>query len=219
MNSNFGGQPRALGKEAAASLPPPHRLLFVDGFALPLARLRNGLLEGLRQSIQVGHIIAIDRPRLRLLPRLRDLAIGDHADARPVREKFLSDTRQLFPADLDYLAVAIAFDKCLRFQRDRKRNGSNDTQIVRETGDENKGGNGAANRCRHGPLLHLMEGDPQDDAHGADEGQNCDNQFKPAESGADKNFFMRNWRRCHKMLSLYSPSLTGRSRGFAAQEM
>src|SRR5215469_14086875 len=95
--------------------------LVVYRLAAPLARLRDGLLERLGQAINIGHVIPVDRPRLRFLLRRRRLAVDDDADTFPIGEKFLFDTGQVFPAYLDHFSVAAALYQGPRLQCNRKR--------------------------------------------------------------------------------------------------
>ena len=69
-------------------------------FALPLACCRNGFFEGHGQAINVGYIIAVDRPGFGFLLRAARFAVRGNADALAIREELLFDARQVFPAHL-----------------------------------------------------------------------------------------------------------------------
>src|SRR5258707_8906511 len=82
--------------------------LVMHRLTVPLACLRDGLLERLGQAINIGHIIPVDRPRLRFLLRRRRLAIDNDTDTLSIGEKFLFDACQVFPGYLDHFPVAAA---------------------------------------------------------------------------------------------------------------
>src|SRR5215471_3764029 len=89
-------------------LTPRPFFLFMNDFALPLACLGNSFFEGTSQAINVGYIIAVDRPGFGFLLWTVRLAVCGNADALAVRKELLLDTRQVFPAYLDYFPVAAA---------------------------------------------------------------------------------------------------------------
>src|SRR5258708_1749950 len=121
------------------SKPPKHEHtpdLFVHGLAFPLASRRDGCLQGFSQSIEVGHVVAIDRPGLGFLLGMRWFAISGNADALAIREKFLFDARQLLPAHLNYLSITTTLNQCCWLQFDCKGHRGHDAQVDDKTQDK-----------------------------------------------------------------------------------
>src|SRR5258708_12992109 len=83
--------------------------LFMNCFALPLACYGNGFFEGPGQAINVGYIIAVDRPGFGFLLRAARYAVCSNVDALAIREKLLFDACTVFPAPLNYLPVPAPF--------------------------------------------------------------------------------------------------------------
>src|SRR6266487_350183 len=110
-------------------------VLLMHRFAAPLARFGNGLLESLGQTINIYHVIAIDRPGLRFLFRRLWLAIDDNTNTLPIGEKFFFDACQIFPAYLDDFSVAATLHQCFLLQGNSEWNWSNNTQENDEAGD------------------------------------------------------------------------------------
>src|SRR2546429_9387791 len=104
--------------------------------ALPLTRLGNSLAQRLCQPIDVGNIIAIDRPGLRFLLRSRWFAVDDNPNALAIRKELFFDASQLLPAHLNHFSVTATLDECLRLQRNRKWDGGNDAQEDGETDNQ-----------------------------------------------------------------------------------
>src|SRR5437660_1451924 len=108
----------------------------MNRFALPLACCRNGFFESPGQAINVGYVIAVDRPGFGFLLWAARFAVRGNADALAIREELLFDARQVFPAHLDYFPVATALYQCLRLQANGKRNGSDNAQVDEKARDK-----------------------------------------------------------------------------------
>src|SRR5260221_8331104 len=176
--------------------------LVVHRLTVPLACLRDGLLERLGQAINIGHIIPVDCPRLRFLLRRR-LAIDDDADTLPIGEKFLFDACQVFPGYLDHFPVAAALYQGPRPQSNRKRYRRYNTQVDDEADNKHDGDNRAAlRRCS---LVHSYPQYQGGYTQHSDDGHDA---FERAEARANKDLPLSCRSRRHKNFSRSPLSLT-----------
>ena len=63
-------------------------------FALPFTGLGDSIFERIGQTVQIGHIVTVDRPGFSFLIRCRDFAIDDHTDPLAELERLEQVSRE-----------------------------------------------------------------------------------------------------------------------------
>src|SRR5258708_4831428 len=163
--------------------------LFMNCFALPLACYGNGFFEGPGQPVNVGYIIAVDRPGFGFLLRAARFAVYGNADALTIREELFFDTRQVFPAHLDYFPVATALYQGFWLQANGKRNGSYNAQVNKKASDKSQRDNRAS--YSWGPFA---QSNPQDERGAAQDSGQGQYQLGRLQAGSDEDLSLRRWR-------------------------